>query len=145
MIYYFLMAGGKGTEKLEEKTPEELILVGEEYLAEGKYEEAIEVYKDIVRRDPLRTTLAKTCNDCGVAYASLEQYDMAIGFFNVALNLKQYLMDEGISACYNLARIYRLTDDDEKAELYIKRADLIREEQKRRTEEAERIFSSEAL
>ena len=133
------------TTEMAGKTAEDLLLVGEEYLAKGKFEDAINVYKEIVMKEPIRTTLAKTCNDCGVAYASLEQYDMAIGFFNAALNLKQYLMDEGISACYHLARIYRLTDDDEKAELYLKRAELIREEQKRRTEEAERIFSSEGL
>jgi len=133
------------TTEMAGKTAEDLLLVGEGYLAEGRFEDAINVYKEIVRKEPIRTTLAKACNDCGVAYASLEQYDMAIGFFNTALNLKQYLMDEGISACYNLARIYRLTDDDEKAELYHKRAELMREEQKRRTEEAERIFSSEGL
>ena len=142
MIYYFIMAGGKGTEKLEEKTPEELILVGEEYLAEGKYEEAIDVYKEIVRRDPLLPMLAKACNDCGVAYASLEQHDMAISFFNAALNLSEYLMDEGISACYNLVRTYQITGDEKKAQQYIKRAELIEKERKSRDEKAQRIMST---
>ncbi|MBA7545379.1 hypothetical protein ES705_37746 [subsurface metagenome] len=119
--------------KEEEKTAEDLVIIGEEYLAEKKYEEAIEVYKEIVGKEPILPTLAKVCNDCGVAYASLEQYEMAIGFFNAALNLREYLMDEGISACY----------DEEKAEEYFKRAEMTQQAHKRRDEEAQRIFSSE--
>jgi tetratricopeptide (TPR) repeat protein len=130
--------GGEG-----KKTAEELLLLGEECLAEGKYEEAIEIYKEIVRTEPLRPTLAKVCNDCGTAYATLEQYEMAIGFFNAALNLSEYLMDEGISACYNLGQVYKIMGDEEKAEQYFKRGDMIKQEHKRRDEEAKRIFSSE--
>lgn len=126
---------------MEEETAEELILVGEEYLAEGKYEEAIEVYREIVRRDPLLPTLAKACNDCGAAYASLKQYEMAISFFNAALNLSDYLLDDGISACYNLVRVYRLIDDEEKVQQYIKRAELIKEEQKIRNDLAQKVLS----
>jgi len=135
------MAEEKNTENLAEKTAEELILVGEAYLAEGKYEEAIEVYREIVRRDPLLTTLAKACNDCGVAYASLKQYDMAISFFNATLNLSDYLLDDGISACYNLVRVYQLIGDEEKAQQYIKRVELIKEEQKFRNDSAQRVMS----
>ena len=135
------MAEEKNTGNMEEETAEELILVGEEYLAEGKYEEAIEVYREIVRRDPLLTTLAKACNDCGAAYASLKQYDMAISFFNAALNLSDYLLDDGISACYNLVRVYRLIDDEEKVQQYIKRAELIKEEQKIRNDLAQKVLS----
>ena len=127
----------------EEKTAEDLLLLGEEYLAEGKYEEAIEIYKEIVKKEPLMPTLAKACNDCGAAYASLEQYEMAIGFFNAALNLREYLMDEGISTCYNIGQIYRIMGDDEKAEQYFKRGDMTKQEHKRRDEEARRIFSAE--
>ena len=86
----------------EEKTAEDLLLVGEEHISEGRFEEAIEVYKEIIKREPTLPTTAKACNDCGVAYASLEQYEMAIGFFSAALKLKEYLMDEGISTYYNL-------------------------------------------
>ena len=130
-------------EEEEEKTAEDLLLVGEEYLAEQKYEEAIRVYKEIVKKEPILPTMAKACNDCGAAYASLEQYEMAIGFFNAALNLRDYLMDEGISACYNLGQAYRIMDDEEKAEQYFKRGDMIKQEHKRRDEEARRIFSAE--
>ena len=126
----------------EEKTAEELLTVGEEYLGEGKYEEAIEVYKEIVKKEPRRPTLAKACNDCGAAYVSLEEYEMAIGFFNAALNLRDYLMDEGISTCYNLGLLYRRTGDEEKAEEYFKRGDTLKEEHKRRDEEAMRILSA---
>ncbi len=135
------MAEEKNTGNMEEETAEELILVGEEYLAEGKYEEAIEVYREIVRRDPLLPTLAKACNDCGAAYASLKQYEMAISFFNAALNLSDYLLDDGISACYNLVRVYRLIDDEEKVQQYIKRAELIKEEQKIRNDLAQKVLS----
>jgi len=128
-------------EGVEEKTAEELLLVGERYLAEGRYEEAIEIYKAIVRKEPLYNTLAKTCNDCGTAYANLEQYDMAISFFNAALNLSYYLMDEGISTCYNLAQVYKINGDAAKTDQYIKRAELIKKEQKRRNEDALRIMS----
>lgn len=129
--------------KEEEKTAEDLVIIGEEYLAEKKYEEAIEVYKEIVGKEPIRPTLAKVCNDCGVAYASLEQYEMAIGFFNAALNLREYLMDEGISACYNIGQVYRAMGDEEKAEEYFKRGEMTQQAHKRRDEEAQRIFSSE--
>ena len=137
------MGEEKEVEKEEEKTAEELLLAGEEYLAEEKYEEAIEVYKEIVKKEPVLPTMAKACNDCGTAYASLEQYEMAIGFFNAALNLKDYLMDEGISACYNLGQVYKIMGDEEKAEQYFKRGDMIKQEHKRRDEEARRIFSAE--
>jgi tetratricopeptide (TPR) repeat protein len=137
------MGEEKEVEKEEEKTAEELLLVGEEYLAEERYEEAIEVYKEIVKKEPILPTLAKACNDCGAAYASLEHYEMAIGFFNAALNLMEYLMDEGISACYNLGQVYKIMGDEEKAEQYFKRGDMIKQEHKRRDEEAQRIFSAE--
>ncbi|OYT65082.1 hypothetical protein B6V00_04905 [ANME-1 cluster archaeon ex4572_4] len=148
---------GKRSEE-GEKTAEELLLVGEKFLGEGRYEEAIEIYKEIVRKEPIRPTLAKVCNDCGVAYASLEQYEMAKGFFNAALNLSRYLMkgffnaalnlsrylmDEGISACYNLALLYKTTGEAEKAEQYFKRGEMIKQEHKRRDEEAERVFGAE--
>jgi len=129
--------------KEEEKTAEDLVIIGEEYLAEKKYEEAIEVYKEIVGKEPILPTMAKVCNDCGAAYASLEQYEMAIGFFNAALNLREYLMDEGISACYNIGQVYRAMSDEEKAEEYFKRAEMTQQAHKRRDEEAQRIFASE--
>ena len=131
---------GSGDDK---KTAEELLSLAEERLNEGKFEEAIEIYKEIVKKDPLHPTLAKACNDCGVAYASLEQYEMAIGFFNTALNLSNYLMDEGVSTCYNLAQIYKTTGDDEKADEYFNRAVAIKEEHKRRDEEAKRTLKQE--
>lgn len=137
------MEGEREEKGEEEKTAEDLLLLGEEYLAEGKSEKAIEVYKEIVKKEPVLPTMAKACNDCGTAYASLEQYEMAIGFFNAALNLKDYLMDEGISACYNLAQVYKIMGDEEKAEQYFKRGDMIKQEHKRRDEEAQRIFSAE--
>ena len=128
--------------EIEGKTAEDLLLVGEEYLAEGRFEEAIEVYKEIIKKEPTLPTTPKSCNDCGVAYASLEQQEMAIGFFNAALNLKQYLMDEGISTYYNLGQVYKITGDDEKAEECFKRAETLKQEHKRRDEEAQRTFSS---
>ncbi len=132
----------KDNEEEEEKTAEELLTVGEKYLGEGKYEEAIEVYKEIVKKEPILPTLAKACNDCGTAYVSLEEYEMAIGFFNAALNLRDYLMDEGISTCYNLGLLYRSMGDEEKAEAYFKRGDALKQEHKRRDEEAMRILSA---
>lgn len=137
----YKLMGKEGKE--EEKTAEDLVIIGEEYLAEAKYEEAIEVYKEIVGKEPILPTMAKVCNDCGVAYASLEQYEMAIGFFNAALNLREYLMDEGISTCYNIGQVYRAMGDEEKAEEYFKRGEMTQQAHKRRDEEAQRIFSSE--
>lgn len=125
------------------KSAEEMLSLAEEHLNDGRFGAAIEIYKKIVKKDPLHPTLAKACNDCGVAYASLEQYDMAIGFFNTALNLSNYLMDEGISTCYNLAQIYKTTGDDEKADEYFNRAVAIKEEHKRRDEEAKRTLNQE--
>ncbi len=129
-------------EEIRGKTAEELLILGEEYLAEGKYEDAIKVYKEIVKKEPLMPTLAKTCNDCGVAYANLEDYEMAIGFFNAALNLRDYLMDGGISTYYNLGQVYRLMGDEEKADESFRRGDRIKQEQEERDEAARRVFSS---
>ncbi|RCV65124.1 Tetratricopeptide (TPR) repeat [Methanophagales archaeon] len=131
---------GRGDGK---KTAEELLSLAEERLNEGRFEDAIKIYKVIVKKDPLHPTLAKACNDCGVAYASVKQYDMAIGFFNTALNLSKYLMDEGMSACYNLAQIYKTMGDDENADVYFNRAVAIKEEHKRRDEEAKRTLNQE--
>jgi len=129
-------------EEIRGKTAEELLILGEEYLSEGRYEDAIKVYKEIVKKEPLMPTLAKTCNDCGVAYANLEDYEMAIGFFNAALNLRDYLIDGGISTYYNLGQVYRLMGDDEKAEESFRRGDRIKREQEERDEAARRVFSS---
>ena len=129
-------------EEIRGKTAEELLILGEEYLSEGRYEDAIKVYKEIVKKEPLMPTLAKTCNDCGVAYANLEDYEMAIGFFNAALNLRDYLIDGGISTYYNLGQVYRLMGDDEKAEESFRRGDRIKQEQEERDEAARRVFSS---
>ena len=125
----------------EEKTAEDLLLVGEECIANGRFEDAIEVYRDVIKKEPTLPTTAKACNDCGVAYASMEQYEMAIGFFNVALNLKQYLMDEGIATFFNLGQVYEATGDDEKAKECFRRGEMLKQEHKRRDEEARRIFS----
>jgi tetratricopeptide (TPR) repeat protein len=129
------------SEEEEEKTAEELLLVGQACLEEEKFEEAIDVYREIITKEPSLPTTAKTCNDCGVAYANLEQYEMAIGFFTAALRLKEYLIDEGISTYYNLAQVYRITGDNEKAEEYIRRAEMLKQEHKRRDDEARRVFS----
>jgi len=127
-------------EEIRGKTAEELLILGEECLAEGRYEDAIKVYKEIVKREPIMPTLAKTCNDCGVAYANLEDYEMAIGFFNAALNLRDYLMDGGISTYYNLGQVYRLMGDEEKADESF--SDRIKQEQEERDEAARRVLSS---
>ena len=129
-------------EEIKGKTAEELLILGEECLADGRYEDAIKVYKEIVKKEPLMPTLAKTCNDCGVAYANLEDYEMAIGFFNAALNLRDYLMDGGISTYYNLGQVYRLMGDEEKADESFRRGDRIKQEQEERDEAARRVFSS---
>ncbi|MHC1611332.1 MAG: tetratricopeptide repeat protein [Candidatus Methanospirareceae archaeon] len=129
-------------EEEEEKTAEDLLLLGERYIADGRFEEAIEVYKEIIKREPTLPTTAKACNDCGVAYASLEQYEMAIGFFNIALNLREYLLDEGIATYYNLGEVYKIMGDDEKAEQCFKYAEMLKQEHRHRDEEARRIFSS---
>ena len=129
-------------EAIKGKTAEELLILGEECLADGRYEDAIKVYKEIVKREPIMPTLAKTCNDCGVAYANLEDYEMAIGFFNAALNLRDYLMDGGISTYYNLGQVYRLMGDEENADESFKRGDRIKQEQEERDEVARRVLSS---
>lgn len=135
------MSGEKESEKSEEKTAEELLLVGETCLNAGKFEDAIAIYKEIVKREPRLPTLAKACNDCGVAYASLKMNEMAISFFNAALNLSQYLMDEGISTCINLGQVYKLMAEDEKAEECFRRAEQLKREHKRREDEMKRAFS----
>ena len=129
--------------ELRGKTAEDLLLVGEELLDQGQFEDAIQVYKEIVKKEPRQPTLAKACNDCGVAYASLEMPEMAIGFFNAALNLKDFLVDEGISTYYNLGLVYRTAGEEEKAELCFQQAERLKKEHKRSEEELKRAFNSE--
>jgi tetratricopeptide (TPR) repeat protein len=133
----------KELEELKGKTAEDLLLVGEDLLEKGQLEDAIRIYKEIVKKEPRRPTLAKACNDCGAAYASLKMYEMAIGFFNAALNLKEYLMDEGISTYYNLGRVYQTAGDEERAELCFKNAEKLKQEHKRSEDELKRAFDSE--
>ncbi|RZN41349.1 MAG: tetratricopeptide repeat-containing protein [Methanophagales archaeon ANME-1-THS] len=128
--------------EIEAKSVEDLVVIAEEYLAEERYEDAIKVFKEIVKREPTLPLMAKTCNDCGVAYASMEQYEMAMGFFTAALNLRAYLIDEGISAYLNLGQVYKLVGDEEKAEECFRQGETLRREHKRRDDEARRMLSS---
>ena len=125
----------------EEKTAEELLEIGGAFLQEGKYEEAIRIYKEILKRRPTLPTLAKACNDCGVAYASLEQYELAVKFFNAAADLREYLIDDGISVFQNLARVYSLLGDEQKAERNRQIAENLRKEFIRRNKEIQQMFS----
>jgi len=131
-------AGGDG----EEKTAEELLEIGGAFLQEGKYEEAIKIYEEILKKRPRPTlpTLAKACNDCGVAYASLGQYELAIKFFNAAADLREYLIDDGISVFQNLARVYSLLGDEQKAERSRKIAEKLQKEFIRRNQEIQQMF-----
>jgi len=125
----------------EEKTAEELLEIGGAFLQEGKYEDAIRIYKEILKRRPTLPTLAKACNDCGVAYASLEQYELAVKFFNAAADLREYLIDDGISVFQNLARVYSLLGDEQKAERNRQIAENLRKEFIRRNKEIQQMFS----
>jgi len=125
----------------EEKTAEELLEIGGAFLQEGKYEDAIRIYKKILKKRPTLPTLAKTCNDCGVAYASLEQYELAVKFFNAAADLREYLIDDGISVFQNLARVYSLLGDEQKAERNRQIAENLRKEFIRRNKEIQQMFS----
>ncbi|MCW7079702.1 MAG: tetratricopeptide repeat protein [Candidatus Methanospirare jalkutatii] len=124
-----------------EKTAEELLEIGGAFLQEGKYEDAIRIYKEILKRRPTLPTLAKACNDCGVAYASLEQYELAVKFFNAAADLREYLIDDGISVFQNLARVYSLLGDEQKAERNRQIAENLRKEFIRRNQEIQQMFS----
>ena len=124
----------------EEKTAEELLEIGGAFLQEGKYEDAIKIYKEILKKQPTLPTLAKACNDCGVAYASLGQYELAIKFFNAAADLREYLIDDGISVFQNLARVYSLLGDEQKAERSRKIAEKLQKEFIRRNQEIQQMF-----
>ena len=134
----------RGEEQVEvgEKTAEELLEIGGAFLQEGKYEEAIKIYEEILKKRPRPTlpTLAKACNDCGVAYASLGQYELAIKFFNAAADLREYLIDDGISVFQNLARVYSLLGDEQKAERSRKIAEKLQKEFIRRNQEIQQMF-----
>jgi len=135
-------AAAEGVEEEgEEKTAEELLEIGGAFLQEGKYEDAIRIYKEILKKRPTLPTLAKACNDCGVAYASLEQYELAVKFFNAAADLREYLIDDGISVFQNLARVYSLLGDEQKAERNRQIAENLRKEFIRRNKEIQQMFS----
>ncbi len=111
--------------KMPFRDPEMLIDVGNEYLSMHKYRQAIEIFETIIETEKGLTHLAKAHNGCGIAYAELGEYDKAIEEFEEALNLSRYLIDFGARTYRNLAQVYELIGEEEKAKENREKAETI--------------------
>ncbi len=107
------------------RDPGMMIDVGNEYLSMHKYEQAIKIFESIIETEKRLTHLAKAYNGCGIAYAELGEYEKAIELFEEALNLSRYLIDFGARTYRNLAQVYELIGDDEKAKENREKAETI--------------------
>lgn len=102
--------------------------MGNELLAMGGYEKAIDLFKNLIANEKRRTYLAKAYNSCGVAYAELGDYDKAIEYFEKAIELRRYLIDFGARTYFNLARVYELVGNKEKARECREKGEILQEE-----------------
>ena len=82
---------------------------------EGRLEEAKELYKKVIRKEPRHL---QALNNLGVVYLKMKRYKWAIKRFNDALNVKRNYAD----AHYNLACLYAQKNDTKRSIFYLKNA-----------------------
>jgi len=105
--------------------PELMIDVGNEYLEMKKYRQAVAIFEKIIKNEQGLTHIAKAYNGCGIAYAELGEYEKAIEQFEAALNLSRYLVDFGAKTYRNLAQVYELLGEEDKAKENREKAETI--------------------
>ncbi|MEE9912936.1 MAG: tetratricopeptide repeat protein [Deltaproteobacteria bacterium] len=82
---------------------------------EGQLEEAKELYKVVIRREPRHL---QALNNLGVVYLKMKRYRWAIIRFNDALNINHNYVD----AHYNLACLYAQKNDTKQSLFYLRNA-----------------------
>lgn len=82
---------------------------------EGNLEEAKELYKKVIRKEPSHF---QAMNNLGVVYLKLKTYKWAIVRFNDAIDTKHNYVD----AHYNLACLYAQKNDTKRSLFYLKNA-----------------------
>jgi tetratricopeptide (TPR) repeat protein len=82
---------------------------------QGKLEEAKELYKKVIRKEPRHF---QALNNLGVVYLKLKTYKWAIVRFNDAIDVKHDYVD----AHYNLACLYAQKNDRQQSLFYLKNA-----------------------
>jgi len=118
IIDKFMQAEGE-SEEAPFTDPEMMIDVGNEYLGMKKYRQAVAIFEKIIKNEPGLTHIAKAYNGCGIAYAE------AIEQFEEALNLSRYLVDFGARTYRNLAQVYELLGEEDKAKENREKAETI--------------------
>jgi len=82
---------------------------------EGRLEEAKELYKEVIKKEPRHI---QALNNLGVVYLKMKRYKWAIIRFNDALDIKHNYVD----AHYNLACLYAQKNDTKQSLFYLKNA-----------------------
>ena len=95
--------------------PESLYKQALQKQREGKLEEAKELYKKVIKKEPRHI---QALNNLGVVYLKLKRYKWAIIRFNHALAIKHNYVD----AHYNLACLYAQKNDTKQSLFYLKNA-----------------------
>jgi len=113
------------SEEVPFEDPELMIDVGNEYLEMKKYRQAVAIFEKIIKNEQGLTHIAKAYNGCGIAYAELGEYEKAIEQFEAALNLSRYLVDFGAKTYRNLAQVYELLGEEDKAKESREKAEMI--------------------
>ena len=90
-----------------------------------KYRQAVAIFEKIIKNEQGLTHIAKAYNGCGIAYAELGEYEKAIEQFEAALNLSRYLVDFGAKTYRNLAQVYELLGEEDKAKENREKAETI--------------------
>ena len=119
------MQAESDSEEAPFEDPELMIDVGNEYLEMKKYRQAVAIFEKIIKNEQGLTHIAKAYNGCGIAYAELGEYEKAIEQFEAALNLSRYLVDFGAKTYRNLAQVYELLGEEDKAKENRERAETI--------------------
>jgi len=119
------MQAESDSEEAPFEDPELMIDVGNEYLEMKKYRQAVAIFEKIIKNEQGLTHIAKAYNGCGIAYAELGEYEKAIEQFEAALNLSRYLVDFGAKTYRNLAQVYELLGEEDKAKENREKAETI--------------------
>ena len=119
------MQAESDSEEAPFEDPELMIDVGNEYLEMKKYRQAVAIFEKVIKNEQGLTHIAKAYNGCGIAYAELGEYEKAIEQFEAALNLSRYLVDFGAKTYRNLAQVYELLGEEDKAKENREKAETI--------------------
>jgi tetratricopeptide (TPR) repeat protein len=81
-------------------------MLGNDYLAQGALDKAIDLYKQSVKARPNLLAL----NNLGIAYSSKGEYETAIGYFQTALMINRNYSEAHFELAKTLVKMGRQDD-----------------------------------